>query len=126
MSERKQGSKQAAETRKGKLTIAERLERGRRDHERWSKKFETNPRLKKIYEEESAKMELWLQLVEARQQAGLTQEELAGRIGVSQSQVAKLERAGYDRYTLETLRRYIQALGADFFLDIAVRRHSAG
>ena len=126
MSERKQANKQAAETRKVTLAVAERLERGQRDYERWSKRFETNPRLKKIYEEESAKMELWLQLVEARQLAGLTQEELAGRIGVSQSQVARLERAGYDRYTLETLRRYIQALGEDFFLDIAVRRHSAG
>jgi hypothetical protein len=61
MSERKHVSKLAVETTKGKLTIAERLKRGRRDYERWSKKFETNPRLKKIYEEESAKMELWLQ-----------------------------------------------------------------
>ncbi len=125
MSERKRANKQPAETKKGRLTTAERLERGERDYEQWSKKFETNPRLKRIYDEESAKMDLWLQLVEARQQAGLTQEELAGRIGVSQSQVAKLERAGYDRYTLETLRRYIQALGDDFMLEIAVRRHSA-
>jgi hypothetical protein len=61
MTERKQVSKQAAEIKKGRLTISERLERGRRDYERWSKKFETNPRLKKIYEEESANMELWLQ-----------------------------------------------------------------
>jgi transcriptional regulator with XRE-family HTH domain len=40
--------------------------------------------------------ELWLQLVEARQAAGITQAELAKRLGVSQAQVARIEKCGYD------------------------------
>jgi transcriptional regulator with XRE-family HTH domain len=64
-----------------------------------------------IYKEEAAKKELWLQLVEARQAAGLTQAELARRLGISQAQVARIEKCGYDAYTLTTLRRYVQALG---------------
>ncbi len=53
--------------------------------------------------------------------AGLTQAELAARLGVSQAQVARAEKRGYDAYTVNTLRRYVQALGADFTLEIRVR-----
>ena len=95
---------------------------GERRYEKWSQQFETNPRLKKIYAEESVKMELWLQLAEARQAAGLTQAGLAKRLGVTQSQVAKMEKRGYTSYTLNTLRRYVQALGDDYSLEIAIRR----
>ena len=74
-----------------------------------------------MYEEEAAKKELWLQLVEARQQAGLTQAELAERLGISQAQVSRLERRGYDAYTLNSLRRYVEALGSGFRLDVSIR-----
>ena len=77
------------------------------------------------YDEELAKSELWLQLVEARQAAGLTQAELARRLGVSQAQVARLEKRGYDAYTLNSLRRYVEALGSDFQLEVSVRRMAA-
>ncbi len=62
-----------------------------------------------------------MQLVEARQKAGLTQVELARRLGISQAQVARIEKRGYDAYTLSSLRRYVKALGEGFSLDIAVR-----
>src|SRR2546429_7040556 len=81
-----------------------------------------DPEFRAIYETESTKKELWLQLVEARQAAGLTQEEVAKRLGVSQAQVARIEKRGYDAYTLNTLRRYVQALGGDFALQVAVHR----
>lgn len=122
MRKRKQGTKQTAATKKEKLTVAQRLERGARDYERWSEKFETDPRLTQIYKEEAAKMELWLQLAEARRTAGLTQEQLAKRLGVTQSQVAKMEKRGYDSYTLQSLRRYVEALGDEFRLEVKVRR----
>ena len=41
------------------------------------------------------------------------------RLGVSQAQVARIEQRGYDAYTLATLRRYVQAVGGGFALDIA-------
>ena len=43
------------------------------------------------------------------------------RNGVSQAQVARMEKRGYDAYTLNSLRRYVQAIGEGFSLDIAVR-----
>lgn len=61
-------------------------------------------------------------MVEARQSSGLTQAEVAKRLGVSQAQVARIEKRGYDAYTLNTLRRYVQALGEGFLLEVRVRR----
>ena len=92
-----------------------------RYHDYWATKM-ADSEFRAVYDEEAAKKDVWLQLVEARQAAGLTQAELATRLGVSQAQVARIEKRGYDGYTLNTLRRYVQALGADFTLQVAVRR----
>ncbi len=89
--------------------------------EDWAKAM-SDPRFRAIYEAEARKKELWLQLVEARQAAGLTQKEVAERLGVSQAQVARIEKRGYESYTLRTLQRYLQALGNQFTLAISVKR----
>ena len=92
---------------------------------RWHKKTMADPEVQKVYAEESARMELWLQLAEARQAAGLTQEEVAMRLGVTQSQVSRMEKRGYESYTLNSLRRYLQALGDNFTLEVAVRHQNS-
>jgi predicted XRE-type DNA-binding protein len=79
-----------------------------------------DPQFRAIYEEEATQKELWLQLVEARQAIGLTQQQVAERMGVSQTQIARIEKRGYEAYTLRTLRRYLAALGSEFSLRIAV------
>lgn len=88
----------------------------------WRNALWAEPEYRKVYEEEAAKSELWLQLVEARQAAELTQKQLAERLGVSQAQVARLEQEGYDAYTLNTLRRYVAALGEEYTLEVRIRR----
>ncbi|MHB8646758.1 MAG: helix-turn-helix domain-containing protein [Thermomicrobiales bacterium] len=55
--------------------------------------------------------DLGRQLGAARRSAGLTQ-----------AQVARLEQRDYHGYTLRSLRRYIEALGAGYSLAVAVRR----
>jgi DNA-binding XRE family transcriptional regulator len=94
--------------------------RGERAYERWRDRFFADPENRRIYEEEAAKSDLWLQLVEARMAAGLTQTELARRLGVTQSQVARIEKRGYDAYTLKTLRRYVDALGEGFSVEVKI------
>lgn len=96
------------------------ISEGQREYEEWRTNFLSDPENRRVYEEEAAKKELWLQLVEARQSAGLTQAELAKRLGVSQAQVARIEKRGYDAYTLNTLRRYLRALGEGFELRVTV------
>ncbi|MBI2909291.1 MAG: XRE family transcriptional regulator [Chloroflexi bacterium] len=95
-------------------------EEGRRAYEELRAKFLSDPENRRIYEEESAKIGFWLQLVDARQAAGLTQAELAKRLGVSPAQVARVEKRGYDAYSLNTLRRYVKALGDKFELRVTI------
>ena len=95
---------------------------GETSYRRWKEELMADPEYRAIYEEEAAKKELWFQLVEARLAARLTQTEVAKRLGVSQAQVARIEKRGYDAYTLTTLRRYVQALGDKYSLEVTIRQ----
>jgi phage-related protein/predicted XRE-type DNA-binding protein len=107
---------------RGAEVMTEQTRRAAMSYEEWRKELWKNPEFQAIYEEEAAKSELWLQLVEARQAAGLTQAEVAHRLGVSQAQVARLEKRGYDSYTLNTLRRYVAALGEGYSVEVRIHR----
>src|SRR5262245_28889485 len=93
---------------------------GQRTYTEWRERLLADPENRRMYEEEAAKKELWLQLVEARLAAGLTQAEVAIRLGVSASQVARIEKRGYDTCSVHTLRRYVEALGSGYSLQIKV------
>ena len=100
------------------------ITKGEKSYNSWKKKLTDSTVYKKIYQEEAVKKQLWLQLVEARQKAGLTQVEVAERLGVSQAQVARIEKRGYETYTLTSLRRYVKALGEEFSIQVTI--HQAG
>lgn len=85
----------------------------------WDRQM-ADPEFQAVYAQEAAKKEVWLQLVEARLAAGLTQAQLAERLGLSQGRISRIEKRGYDAYTLNTLRRYIAALGEGFSLEITI------
>ena len=99
---------------------------GRRLYEEEVARRMSDPEYRAIYDEESAKKELWLQLVEARHTAGLTQAEVASKLGVSQAQIARIEKRGYDAYTLTSLRRYVQALGDQFSIEVRIKQVTSG
>lgn len=50
-------------------------------------------------------------LRELREAQGMTQTDVAEVLGVSQRRVSEIERGQCDRIRLDTLRRYVQALG---------------
>jgi len=108
-----------------KLTPKEQLAKGKAEYEQFREELQATPELRALYQEEARKLDLWLQLVEARQKAGLTQAEMAKRLGVSQAQVARIEKRGYDAYTLNSLRKYVEALGSDYVLEVRVSKTSA-
>lgn len=56
-------------------------------------------------------------LRELREAAGLTQEHLATRIGVSQRQVSKIERGDLDSAKIGTIRGYLEAVGGDLAIE---------
>jgi DNA-binding XRE family transcriptional regulator len=75
--------------------------------------------LERIEREEG---ELLDALLKARQEAGLTQAQLAERMGTQAPAVARLERAlatGKHSPSIATLRKYAQACGRDLQLRIA-------
>ncbi len=68
------------------------------------------------------RQELVEELVEARREQGLSQTEIAARMGTSQSAVARLERGELD-VRLSTVERYAAAVGRT--VDWQVRPHRA-
>ena len=96
------------------------LAEGEARYRRYRERLLADPEVAAVYPEEADKKALWLQLVEARQKVGLTQAEMARRLGVSQAQIARIEKRGYDTYTLNTLRRYVAVLGGGFVLEVRV------
>ncbi|UOX87836.1 helix-turn-helix domain-containing protein [Amycolatopsis sp. FBCC-B4732] len=54
---------------------------------------------------------LGFRLAQLREDAGLSQTELAKRMGVSQPRISQLEQGDPGQMELDTLRRYISALG---------------
>ncbi len=53
-----------------------------------------------------------LQIAALRKQAGISQQELAKRLKISQQQISRLESPGYESHSLSTLRRVAKVLNA--------------
>ncbi|QQS02856.1 MAG: helix-turn-helix transcriptional regulator [Austwickia sp.] len=56
-------------------------------------------------------------LRELREQAGLTQAQLAERIGVGQRQVSKIENGDLDNAKVSTIRGYLEAVGGSMSIE---------
>jgi ribosome-binding protein aMBF1 (putative translation factor) len=89
-------------------------------HRKWMK----GPRYKKAYEELATEFELARAVIQARANAGLTQEELAKRIKTTQSVVARLE-SGRTKPSTQTLRRLAAATGTRVKITFEPIRKSA-
>ena len=76
----------------------------------FKKRLMNNPEFRSEYAKADAEFAVIEALVKARMNAGLTQTELADRIGTTQSAIARLEGGGVSP-SLATLRRYAEATG---------------
>jgi predicted transcriptional regulator len=72
-------------------------------------------RLKSI-ERERQKIGIAIEIYRLREKAGLTQKQLANKVGTRQSVISRLEDADYRGHSLEMLRRIAEAL--DYRLEI--------
>jgi DNA-binding XRE family transcriptional regulator len=82
---------------------------------------------RKGFEEESQKLAIGEQLSRLRQEAGLTQAQVAKRTGTTASAISRYENAEYDRYELRTLQRIVRACGGrlDITLEPGPKTHRA-
>jgi predicted transcriptional regulator len=57
-------------------------------------------------------------LRELREAAELTQVELAARLDISQNRVSRIEGGDLERSQIDTLRRYVEALGGTLHIEV--------
>ena len=69
-----------------------------------------DPAARTEYEAQSAEFTMTRELIAARSRAGLTQGEIAQRIGTTQSVIARLE-GGKRQPSMRTVQRYAEATG---------------
>ena len=69
-----------------------------------------DPAREQVYEEEVINAEIARRIYELRTKAGITQQELASRVGTSKSAICRLENADYDGHSLSMMKRIAEAL----------------
>ena len=69
-----------------------------------------DPKRQRAFEEEMAKREIGTKIYQLRQSAGLSQSELARRVGTTQSVISRLEDADYAGHSLAMLNRIAEAM----------------
>jgi transcriptional regulator with XRE-family HTH domain len=95
-------------------------------HESLVKQMLKRPVVKAEYDSQTEEFALLDELLKARRQAGLTQAEVAARMGTQTPAVARLEGGGGSRRhspSVATLRKYAQAVGCR--LEIRLRPRGA-
>jgi transcriptional regulator with XRE-family HTH domain len=90
-------------------------------HEELVKRLLENPNIKAEYDALEDEFALFAEMIKARQAAGLSQEDVAQKMGTKQAAIARLETAGGKAKhspSIATLRRYANAIGCH--LDIKI------
>lgn len=94
-------------------------------HEEMVKKMLDEPAVKEEYDAQAEEFAFLDELLRARQRAGLTQAEVAARVGTKTPAVARLEAGGGSQRhspSIATLRRFAKAVGC----RLEVRLRSPG
>jgi len=86
------------------------------NHADLKKKALSNPATRAAYDSMGAEFSLLRQMLRARETAGLSQAQVAARMGTKAPAITRLESSlssGKHSPSLTTLRRYAQAVGCD-------------
>jgi HTH-type transcriptional regulator/antitoxin HipB len=85
------------------------------DWDRYLEQQLKKPEIRQAFDEETKELSIGLQLAQRRKIKGLTQAQVAKKIGTSTPQLSRTERRPTN-VTMRTLMRYAEAVGMD--LDI--------
>jgi ribosome-binding protein aMBF1 (putative translation factor) len=69
-----------------------------------------DPEMQRMFEEEMAKREIGTEIYQLREKTGLSQAQLAKRVGTTQSVISRLEDADYEGHSLAMLTRIAAAV----------------
>ncbi len=84
-----------------------------------------NPKFKKAWHDIDPEFELLESFIKVRGKAGVTQEELAKKIGTKQPALSRLERGGFGKATVETLKKIADALDAELIIKLQAKKRKA-
>jgi transcriptional regulator with XRE-family HTH domain len=76
------------------------------------------------FEKAGEAWDIALQLAALRKESGLSQKELAKRVGTTQQQISRLESPSYEGHSLSMLRRVAGFLGATVLVEIKKDRET--
>ena len=76
------------------------------------------------YQKAGEAWDVALQLAALRKNAGLSQRELARKVGTTQQQISRIESPSYEGHSLSMLRRAAEVLGAKVHVEIQRINHS--
>jgi len=80
-----------------------------------------DPEFKKAWHNLDPEFELLESMIKAREKAGLTQAELAKKIGTRQPALSRLERGGFKKATVETLKKIADALDTRLVIKLQAK-----
>jgi transcriptional regulator with XRE-family HTH domain len=80
-----------------------------------------DPAFAKRFKHAGEAWDVALQITQLREQAGLSQKELARKLHTSQQQISQLESPSYEGHSLSMLRRLAEALDATVRVTLAPR-----
>jgi len=75
-----------------------------------------NPKFKRYYDEYGKQLEIAYQILKLRKQKGLSQAELAKKIGTRQSDIARME-TGQQNFTTDTLQKVASAFKRELRIE---------
>src|SRR4030042_5309067 len=93
-------------------------------HEEMVGKMLEDPEVKAEYDALEPEFELLDELLKARDEAGLTQEDVAKRMGTSRPAVARIEAGGGSKRhspSIATLRKYADAVGCKLQIKLVCK-----
>lgn len=94
-------------------------------HKELREKMMRNPEVQKEFAKQEEEFFLFDQLIKARMEAGLTQAEVAERMGTKTPAVARLESGGGMKKhspSISTLRKYASAVGCNLEIKLVQNR----
>ena len=87
--------------------------------------FKGRPEMETLLQEAEERLRLAERLREMREKQALSQEEVANRVGTTRSVIARLEKPGYQKHTLTTLKKVAGALGYEVKVEFVPIAHAA-
>jgi len=99
-----------------------------KSHRRMVEDWKRDPEFKAAYDDLETEYNLLRKLLEARRRAGLSQAEVAGRMGTKPPAVTRLETAlsgARHSPTIATLKKYAKAVGCKLEISLVDKRGKA-